>query len=129
MRSAHVSCIALVFSLVVLVSAAHAQPPFFEKFQDMYGRNAPPDFQEKIKAMKCNICHVKDEPKKVHNEYGEALKKAGLSKQQAKDLKDPAKAAQANKDIEEAFKKVEEQKNSKGEKFGDRIKAGKLPVE
>jgi hypothetical protein len=120
-----------ILTIILLFGHAnvgHAMPPFFQKFQDLYaGPKSPPGYPDKVTKAKCNVCHVEGEKKNVNNEYGKALQKAGLSKQVAKDLKDPVKMAQAIKDMEKAFDDAAKEKNSKDESFGDRIKDGKLP--
>lgn len=102
--------------------------PFFNKmFQEKYaGEKADPAFATLVKeTAKCNICHVEGEKKTVRNDYGEALKKAGLDKATfTADLqKMPAGAQQAQTILE----KVAGEKGKSGQTFGDLIKAGKVP--
>lgn len=93
--------------LALQVNQAYAVKPFLDEFLKKY-----PD----VKAaadVKCNVCH-KGENKKMRNEYGMALGellKKGDAKDTAKIIKSMDDVAAANK------------------KFGDNLKAGKLPTE
>jgi hypothetical protein len=107
------------------VNTAHALPEFKKEFDAKYvkpdGTAEQKSLAAAVKAANCNVCHGKDDKgmdsKKVRNAYGEALHKF-IHK---KDKKDVEK-------IRKALADVEAMKNGDGT-FGDKLKAGKLPVE
>ena len=91
-------------------------------------------FYQLTRKASCNVCHVKGEDKDVHNAYGKILEsviegnaKKRLSAAQEAGNKDEVQA-QILKELEAAFAKAAEGENSDGIKFGELIKAGKLPV-
>ncbi len=64
--------------VVCLSVTADARPQYkgaFEKNQFVPETDAEKALGEKIKADSCNACHIKDQPKKQRNEYGEKLMK------------------------------------------------------
>ncbi|MBM4003097.1 MAG: hypothetical protein FJ295_07370 [Planctomycetes bacterium] len=118
-------CVALLvcFVLVALSGPAWAIPPFKKGFDDVYGKNA--DIKKASDEAKCNVCHF-GMSKKMKNDYGKALAEL-LKKDKFKEDRIKAEPDAVKKEIEEALKKVEDQKSKDGEKFGDRLKANKLP--
>lgn len=77
----------------------------------------------------CYICHVKGEDKEeVRNEYGMAVRKFLKNEDFPKDWVEE-NPEEAEKRILEGFKKANELESKAGEKFGDKIKAGKLPAD
>jgi hypothetical protein len=83
------------------------------------------------------LCHVKGPNKKVRNAYGTALSKiigghakADLDAAKAAGGEDAQKAKMTEilKTLDDAFTKVEGQKASSGQTYGELIKAGKLPA-
>ena len=107
MKKVAIAFVCGAVALCVSVNSAYAVKPFFDEFVKKYPNvTAAAD-------KKCNTCH-EGESKKMHNEYGKALKVL-LKKT---DAKDTAK-------INEALDKVAKD----NAKFGDNLKAGKLPTE
>jgi hypothetical protein len=116
--------ISFVFVSVAAAPVLFALPPIDKEWKERYiEKDPPPKYKEEAQTQKCNVCH--DGAKKVNkNEYGKAvgkhIKKADVDR--LKGMPDDLK-----KLIEDALKKAEEEKNEKGEKFGDIMKNGKLP--
>ncbi|HEY6563241.1 MAG TPA: hypothetical protein VIY86_01985 [Pirellulaceae bacterium] len=111
-------------------------PEFKKAFTQKYaGENVPEDFKKLLRKTNCNVCHVARKPKQERNAYGEALANlipgdaADRKKTAKKEGKDKEVTAEILKEFEDALTKVEAEKNSAGETFGDRLKSGKLPVE
>lgn len=116
---------AAILSSVFLISRdSQARPPYPAMFMDEY--MATPGVVAAAKGAKCNVCHdAASKTKKDRNEYGKALNKH-LTAGDFNALKG-AKPVLAGK-VSAALKSAEQEKNSTGEKFGDIIKAGKLPA-
>jgi hypothetical protein len=117
----------LALAVVLLAaSAAHALPPYFKKFEDLYaGPASPPGFADKVTAAKCNVCHIPEMNKRMRNSYGDALHKAGLTKALAKEF--TAKDPKAINAVEDAFKQGDgEMSPDKVNKYGDLFRSGKL---
>ena len=114
-----------------------ALPDFKKAFQKKYVDKDNEAYTQVFRKSACNTCHVKGEKKSVHNDYGKHLSKLiqGNAKQRLKDAKSSGNAdevkAEVLRELDAAFEKVAKMKTSKesDETFGDRIKAGKLPVE
>jgi hypothetical protein len=117
--------------LGLVAEQAHAIPPFMNAFVAKYaGDKAKPDFAKSVKEeVKCNVCHVKGEKKEVRNAYGEALKKAGLDKNNFKKERLESEPDAVAKEINAALDKVGKEKSKGGDTYEARIQAGKLPVE
>ena len=120
------SAIAVVAVAVLMLSAdrTDARPQYksyFEKIVVAKSKNA--DFVTTAKEKKCNVCHFGTK-KSDRNDFGKALSKHTTK---AGYLEKKADAAVLQKYFEEGLKKVLEIKNPEGEKYGDRINAGKLP--
>lgn len=75
-----------------------------------------PKLAPQAKKERCYVCHVRKRPKKVRNDYGQAIKKFIKPK-----AKKPAVIAKA---LESA---AAEKKPATTVTFGELIKAGKLP--
>ena len=103
-----VTAAAVVLGLSLTANSAFAIKPFLDAFVAKY-----PNVSGAATA-KCNVCHEGSD-KKNRNDYGKALD-ALLDK--ATDAKDTAK-------INGALDKVA----ADNAKFGDNLKAGKLPTE
>jgi len=114
-------CGCLVFA--VSTRPASAIKPFFDEFNAKYvkkeGTDAEKEFAKKVDMVKCAVCHDPKDKKK-RNAYGEALDKLLDKKADAKDK------PKIQKSLDTVF---DEKVPGKDEKFGDRIKAGKLPGE
>ncbi len=105
---------------------AYAVKGFHDAFVAAYVKADSEDAKDKafaaaVEKAKCNICH-QGKVKKNRNDYGKAL--ASLIEKTDADDKEKILAA---------LKKVEakhvDPKDEKSPTFGERIKAGKLPVE
>lgn len=137
MRSRIVWLVGGLLAAFALAESAWALPKFRQAFEKRYvdaQKNAA--FAEAVKKEGCNVCHVKGEQKSQRNAYGKVLADLipGDAQQRLKDAGEAGKAAEEEKllkELEEAFTKAEKVKVSGngGETFGDRLKAGKLPVE
>ena len=111
--------------LLGVSSKCYALPPFYEVFKEKYGEgDAEPALKRSIESAKCGVCHAA--PKPALNDYGTAtgilLVKAAFPAVRRKSEPD-----QVKREILDALKKVEAAKNMKGETYGARLKAGKLP--
>lgn len=96
---------------IASIDRAEARPKYLKQFAGTY-----PKLATQAKKAKCAVCHPK-KSKKIHNDYGIALKKA-IGKKNEKDAKK----------IETALKKIEKEKSSvKDKTFGDLLKDEKLP--
>jgi len=112
---------AVVVAAVFTVPPAGAKPPFLDQFKAMYVKPNSKDrtaeiFKEAVEAKKCTICHGA-KSKKTFNAYGLQVKKL-LSKN---DVGNATK-------IKSALAKVSRVKSDAGETYGERLRAGKLPV-
>ena len=120
------------FGLIVLVACATiaicacggreaaARPPYPAMFLEQYKDNAK--VVDAAKEAKCTVCHGMD--KKKRNDYAKAVEKF-QPKKDFDELKGDKEALA--KKLAETFKKVEDEKSAGGEKFGELLKAGKLP--
>lgn len=118
------SVVSLTLFFVAAAPVLLALPPIDKEWKERYiEKNPPPAYKEDAATQKCNVCH--DGAKKADkNEYGKAIGKH-LTKKGVTDLKD--NPAGQKKYIQDALEKAEDEKNAKGEKFGDIMKNGKLP--
>ena len=111
-----------LFVVGLLVQSAMARPDY-KKVLDTVSKDTK--VASVVEELKCNVCHVDKEEKKVRNDYGQALIKCGLTEEKYKELKaDKEKLADFVKEI---MKKVEAEKSASGATFGELIKAGKAP--
>tara|TARA_Y100001934_G_C11796181_1_gene514985 strand:+ start:177 stop:566 length:390 start_codon:yes stop_codon:yes gene_type:complete len=120
------STIAVTAVAVLMLSAdrTDARPQYksyFEKGVVAKSKNA--DFVTAAKEKKCNICHFGTK-KSDRNDFGKALAKYTTK---AGYLEKKADATVLRKYFDDGLKKVLEIKNPEGEKYGERINAGKLP--
>ena len=116
--------------LFLLASPAMATSEFSKQWKNAYlsGDDVYPDFVKTARKAGCYICHVKkQDKKKVRNEYGMAVHKFLKAKDFTKEYI-KANPEEAKKKIQEGFKKANELKSKDEEKFGDKIKANKLPA-
>ena len=140
MRKFSIAAACLALCVVFVSRPANALTEFKKAFEDRYSKKSDnKEFQDAVKKQSCNVCHVKGEKKDVRNAYGEELAKLveGSAKERIDKAGDAAakKAEKAKlvKEIEEAFKKVEEMKSDPekedSETFGQRLKSNKLPID
>jgi hypothetical protein len=124
-------CLTLVALVIVWlgrgVSQVSADKAFRDQFVAAYVKadsDNPKDkaFAEAVEKAKCNICHV-GKVKKNRNDYGKAL---GELLSRKTDTENKEKILAALKTVEA---KHVNPKDDKSPTFGDRIRAGKLPVE
>lgn len=135
MKKFGITLIAAAVMAVSFASSASALAPFKKAFSEKYtDKENGEDFYKVVRKTGCNVCHVKGEDKNVHNAYGKVLE--GLIEGNANERLKAAKEA-GNKDevqaailkeLDAAFQKAAEAENEDGVKFGELIKAGKLPV-
>ena len=122
---------------VVVTNSAFGLPQFKKAFDLRYVKPAGNQgMKAAFKKQSCNTCHIKGKKKNVNNPYGEELGKLipGNAKKRIKAAKTmggkPAQKAEKDKvlkELEAAFDAVEKMKDAKGEIYGEKIKAGKLP--
>ena len=119
-------------ALFSCVSSVDALPQFKKEFGDKYVEGSgSASFEEAVKKQGCNVCHVKGQKKDVRNAYGEELAKLipGDASARIKEAADKdAEKATVNKELAEAFKKVEAMKSPSGETYGELLKGHSLPV-
>jgi hypothetical protein len=140
MRKHCVAAICVALGLLLIGRQANALPELKKAFYETYTKKSDDmAFKDAVKKQGCNVCHVKGKKKDERNVYGNAL--AELIEGSAKERIDKAGDAAAKtkekaklvQEIEDAFKKVEEQKvdpeKEDSETFGERLHANKLPVE
>jgi hypothetical protein len=107
MKKLVTSLVVGAFVFTLSISTADARPNYLKAFTETY-----PDVKGAAEK-KCNTCHEGTD-KKMRNAYGKAVGGAlGMPK-----------VMDADK-IKAALKKVEEE----NKEFGEKLKAGKLPVE
>ena len=114
--------------LCAIAGDAHAIPNFKKRFEAKYADKNGTDVQKSVnKAMgkgtkACLVCH-KGKSKKMRNAFGEKLS----------DLLDKKADKNNMKKIDEALEKVVKMKihpdKADSATFGDRLAAGKLPVD
>lgn len=116
--------------LAVLASPVLATSEFNKQWKEKYlsDESVDEDFKKTARKHGCYICHVvKEDKKKVRNEYGKAihefLKAEKFTKEYVKE--NPEKA---QKEIFEGFEKAGEKKSSDGKTFAAKIKAGEVPA-
>ena len=135
MKKVCLTLIAAAVAITLNLQPAQALPPFKKAFQEKYVDDGSDALKDAFKKASCNTCHVKGEEKDVQNAYGMALNKLieGNAKERLAEAKkngtDDAEKEKIAKELEEALKKTEGMESPSGEKYGDRIKSGKLPVE
>jgi len=118
------------------VRPAGAVAFFKAQFEERYVKENPTSPSEKkladsVKTTKCFVCHVKGQPKKIHNEYGQALSKL-LSKNNFKADRREAQPDKCAQEVQAALEKVEKMHSKAGDPksptYKDLIEAGMLPA-
>ncbi len=115
---------------------ALAIPPFMKEFQAKYAKPDSADEKEKeyakilVETVKCNVCHVQGEPKKVRNAYGTELSKL-LKKDDFKSERLKEEPEKCSAEIVAALDAVAAMKSSGEDSptFGEIIAQYKLPVD
>ncbi len=126
MRNFGMLMVVAVFVIGLSAQSALAVPAFDKFFKKTYvDGNENAAFVDATKEAKCNVCHH-GKTKKNRNDYGKALSTL-LKKDDYKTERVKAEPDVVDKELKEAFEKVEKMKSVSGETFGDLIKAGKLP--
>jgi hypothetical protein len=129
----------LVACFLAISSPAAAITPFTKAFEDRYVKDHPIEtFRTAFKKTRCNVCHVKGEPKTVCNAYGSELARfiEGNTEERIKEARAENRLKEEEqqllKELEAAFSKVEKVKIVSGDDaaptYGERIRAGELPV-
>jgi hypothetical protein len=116
---------AVMTSAVLTTRPAGAVKPFMEQFKAMYVKPKSKDrtmliFNAAVEKKSCTICHG-PKSKKTFNAYGEQVKKY-LSK---RDKENPSKIKTG---LAKASKMKSVPDDSSSPTFGERLRAGKLPV-
>lgn len=115
---------------MLLASPAMANSTFSKHWKSEFlgGEDVDEDFVKAGRKAGCYICHVKGEDKKkVHNEYGQSVKKYIKAKDFDKEWV-KANPEEAKKRILAGFKKAAVHESKDGKKFGDKIKNNELPA-
>jgi hypothetical protein len=108
---------------LAMATSAWAIPPFWKEWQDKYLTGNPnAEFVKAATAAKCDVCHQKGMPKKLRNEYGDAVNKF-VTKNGAAGLGVHALRAYVRQGLDDAAKEL----SSTSETFGKRIENGQLP--
>jgi hypothetical protein len=118
---------------------ADAITPFTKAFEEKYVKDHPSEeFRTAFKKTRCNVCHVKGEPKTVSNEYGNELAKfiEGNAEERIKTARAENRLKeeeeQLAKELEKAFAEVEKIKVNAADPssptYGEIIRGGKLPA-
>jgi len=115
----------------ILASPVLATSEFNKQWKEKYlsGDDVDKDFVKTARKHGCYICHVvKEDKKKVRNEYGKAihefLKAEKFTKEYVKE--NPEKA---QKEIFEGFEMAGKKMSKSDETFAAKIEAGKVPAE
>ena len=125
-------------SLSLGLPSAQAIAPFKKAFQEKYvDKSEHEELKASFKKASCNTCHVKGEAKEKRNDYGEELSKLieGDANQRIKTAREAgSEAGKAEtdkilKELDKAFDTVAKKESKSKIKYGDLLKAGKLPVE
>lgn len=135
MKKFGITLIAAAVMTVSFAGSASAIAPFKKAFAVKFtDKEANEDFYKIVRKTGCNVCHVKGEDKEARNAYGDILAEVieGDANKRWKAAKEAENKdeleAQIMKELEAAFAKAAETENADGLKYGDLIKAGKLPV-
>jgi hypothetical protein len=114
-------CSLVAAMLVGFVGTVDARPQYNTAHDEMHKEAKNADAMKEAKCFKCHFGKKKSD----RNDYGMAITKAGLTKENYNAKKGDKEAFA--KEIAEVLAKVLEEKSQSGETFGDLIKAGKLP--
>ncbi len=94
-----------------------------------------PDVKSTFRKANCNLCHLKGEKKDLNNPYGDQIAKL-MQGDSAARLKEAKKNGTKKEtldailaELNAALDKVESLQSPDGGTFGERIRAGKTPVE
>jgi hypothetical protein len=124
MKKLAVSLFAL-FVLGVFAQSAFALPPVYPVYEawltEAYAKSP---VIEVVKEAKCDVCHY-GTTKTNRNDYGVALSKIGLTKENHKKL--ASDKEKLNTFLMAVFKRSESAKSVSGKTFGELLKEGKLP--
>jgi hypothetical protein len=135
-----VSLFLIAVALVIgATPSAQALAPFKKAFQEKYVDGSDSEeLKAAFKKESCNTCHLKGKKKEERNAYGDELEK--LIEGNADERIKAARKAHGDAGVEEetakileelkkAFEEVAKKEDKNGEKYGDRIAAGKLPID
>jgi hypothetical protein len=118
---------------------AAAVTPFAKAFEEKYVKNHPVEaFRTAFKKTRCNVCHVKGEPKTVCNPYGNELAKfiEGNAEERIRTARAEKRLKEEEqqllKELDTAFAEVAkvktDDKDVASPTYGDKIRAGELPT-
>ncbi len=114
-------CGLMAAAFVGWTRTADARPQYKKEHDAKYKGSS---IEAALEEVKCNACHY-GKKKTDRNDYGQALVKAGLTKESFMEKKGDEKGLA--KHIQESLEKALKEKSEGGQTFGDLIKAGKLP--
>jgi hypothetical protein len=128
-----------LLSISIWCAPASAVTPFAKAFDEKYVKNHPVEaFRTAFKKTRCNVCHVKGEPKTVCNAYGNELAKfiEGNAEERIRTARAEKRLKEEEqqllKELNAAFDEVEKVKtdgaNTDSPTYGDKIRAGELPT-
>lgn len=116
--------------LAIMVSPALATSEFSKQWKAKYlgGDDVSDEFKSTARKHGCYICHVvKEDKKKVQNEYGKAVKEYLKAKDFPKDYV-KENPDEAREKIFAGLEKAGLKKSKDGKEFGEKIKAGSVPA-
>ena len=129
-------CLLSVAVISWITPTAQALAPFKKAFQQKYVDDGDDALKAAFKKASCNTCHVKGKKKDERNTYGDELAKliegdaqsrikaAGKNGAEARKAETQKILAELDKALDEVAKK-----DAVDGTYGERIKAGKLPVD
>ncbi|MEO1615709.1 MAG: hypothetical protein AAFV88_07680 [Planctomycetota bacterium] len=122
---------AILFGCIaIMVSPALATSEFNKQWKAKYlsGDDVSDEFKKTARKHGCYICHVvKEDKKKVRNEYGKAVHEFLKAKDFPKDYV-KANPEEARKKIFAGLESAGEKKSKDGKTFAEKIKAGTVPA-
>ena len=128
MKKVSISFCLGAFFIACIATPASGIAPFGLRWRQKYlTDNKNEEFVKAAKAANCKICHVTtDKENKENNDYGKAVGKF-LTKAEFEKMNTNLEASK--KYVLEGLAKADAEKAADGTTYGERIKAGKLPVE
>lgn len=131
-------CLLATALVAWLAPTAQALAPFKKAFEEKYvDKSSSEDFKGAFKKESCNTCHVKGKKKEERNAYGDELEKLieGNANERIREARKngkeagDAETAKILEELNKAFDEVAKMKAKDGGTYGERIEAGKLPVD
>lgn len=127
-----VVAVLVTFIMLTFVTPSPALNEFKKEFANHYELAYPQTssqarLAERLRVVKCNLCHVPNADKEIRNKYGKELERwlDARNYSRTRVAEEPRKVHQ---EILDALLKAEQAKSSTGETYGDRIRQGLLPL-